>query len=165
MQVYIVWVQKVCIRQHNLAKQNVSRVSRGKALPASYSQNIAVSICPDFLHSNHVQGTCIISRDSQLRATCKNFSVFNCLSLHTLSLSITQPLQLDPTINIGYKRLSIITIKFGTKLKPTKTYNCKLQIYIRIYGTLGVPNNFPYGGQFRSKPIASNMGQNFTCSC
>ena len=35
--VYIVWVQKVCIRQDNLAKQNVLQVSRGKALPASFS--------------------------------------------------------------------------------------------------------------------------------
>ena len=36
------------------------------------------------------------------------------------SLSITQPLQLNPTINTGHKRLNKITIKFGTKLKPTK---------------------------------------------
>jgi len=35
-------------------------------------------------------------------------------------LSITQPVQLDPTINIGYKRFNKITIKFGTELKPTK---------------------------------------------
>ena len=41
-----------------------------------------------------------------------------CLSLHTLSL--TQPLQLNPTINKRYNRLNKITIKFGTKLKPTK---------------------------------------------
>ena len=38
----------------------------------------------------------------------------------TLSLYITQPLQLNPTINIGYKRLNKITIKFRTKLNPTK---------------------------------------------
>ena len=36
------------------------------------------------------------------------------------SLSITQPLQSNPTINIGYKRLNKIIIKFSTKLKPTK---------------------------------------------
>ena len=36
------------------------------------------------------------------------------------SLSITQPLQSNPIINIGYKRLNRITIKFGTELKPTK---------------------------------------------
>ena len=36
------------------------------------------------------------------------------------SLSITQPLQLNPTINTGYKRLNKISIKFGTELKPTK---------------------------------------------
>ena len=38
----------------------------------------------------------------------------------TLYLSITQPLQLNPTINIGYKWLNKITIKFVTELKPTK---------------------------------------------
>ena len=48
----------------SLAKQNVSQVSRGKALPSSYSRNIAVSICSDSLHSSHVQGTYIISRDA-----------------------------------------------------------------------------------------------------
>ena len=36
------------------------------------------------------------------------------------SFSIIQPLQLNPTINTGYKRLSKITIKFGMELKPTK---------------------------------------------
>ena len=124
MWVYIVWVHKVCIRQDELAKQKVSQVSRGKALPASYQQNTAVSICPDSSHSSHMQGTYIISRDAQLRATHKNSSVFNCLSLHTHTLSLslphTQPLQLNPTINTRYNRLNKITIKFGTELKPTK---------------------------------------------
>ena len=38
----------------------------------------------------------------------------------THSFYIAQSLQLNPTINIKYKRLNKITIKFGTKLKPTK---------------------------------------------
>ena len=38
----------------------------------------------------------------------------------THSLSITQPLQLNLTINTRYKRLNKITIKFSMKLKPTK---------------------------------------------
>ena len=38
----------------------------------------------------------------------------------THSLSHTQPLQINSTINIEYKRLNKITIKFGTELKPTK---------------------------------------------
>ena len=50
----------------------------------------------------------------------KTSSIFNSLSLHTLSLSITQTLQLNPTINTGYRRLNKVTIKFGTELKPTK---------------------------------------------
>ena len=43
-----------------------------------------------------------------------------CLSIHTHTLSLTQPLQLNPTINTWYKRLNKITIKFDMKLKPTK---------------------------------------------
>ena len=50
----------------------------------------------------------------------KTYSVFNNLSLHTLSLSITEPLQSNPTINARYKRLIKIIIKFGMELKPTK---------------------------------------------
>ena len=47
---------------------------------------------------------------------------------HTLSLSITQPLQLNPTINTGYKRLNKITIKFWHGI-ANKTHSCKLQLY------------------------------------
>ena len=36
------------------------------------------------------------------------------------SFSIIQPLQLNPTINTGYKKLNKITIKFDMELKPTK---------------------------------------------
>ena len=51
----------------------------------------------------------------------KTALVFNCLeSSH--SLSHTQPLQWNLTNNTWYIRLNIIKIKFGTKLKPTKTY-------------------------------------------
>ena len=39
---------------------------------------------------------------------------------HSLSLSFTQLLKLNPTINTWYKILNKIIIKFGTKLKPTK---------------------------------------------
>ena len=35
-----------------------------EGLPVSNSQNTVVSICPDSLHSSHVQSTCIISRDA-----------------------------------------------------------------------------------------------------
>ena len=37
MWVYIVWVETWCIRYDKLAKQNVSRVSHGKTLPAKHS--------------------------------------------------------------------------------------------------------------------------------
>ena len=38
----------------------------------------------------------------------------------THSLSNTQALQWNPTINTGYKILNNITIKFGTEYRPTK---------------------------------------------
>ena len=66
MWVHIVWVQKVSIRQYRLAEQNISWVSRKKALLARYLQNTVVSICPDSSHSSHVQGTCVILRDQPL---------------------------------------------------------------------------------------------------
>ena len=149
MMVYIVWAQKVCIRQDNLAKQNVLQVSRRKALPMSYSRNTAFSIYPDSSHSSHVQGTCIISRDAQSQATHENSLVFNLLeSLHThthththtlsLSLSLSQPLQSNPTINTWYKILNKITIKFGMELKLTKhiivNYNFTEELNDQIYG-------------------------------
>ena len=84
MWVYIVQAQKVCIRQYNLAEQNVSRVSRRKALPARYSQDTSVSIYTDSSHFSHVQGTCIFSRDAQ-SLDIENPPCFNNLSLRTLS--------------------------------------------------------------------------------
>ena len=54
--------------------------------------------------------------------------IFNdVLSLHTLSH--TQPIQRNPTNNIGYIRLNRITIKFDTELKPTQN-SCKSQLYM-----------------------------------
>ena len=92
----------------------------GKPYPRDTYENQLSPSCPNSSHSNHVQGICITSRDAYLRATRENTSVFNALSLHTLSLSHTQPLQINPTWNIRCKRLNKITIKFGIELKPTK---------------------------------------------
>ena len=78
------------------------------------------SSCPDSSHSSHVQGTCITSWDAYSRATRENTSVFNLPWVFTLSLFHTQPLQINPTWNTGYKRLNRITIKFDMELKPTK---------------------------------------------
>ena len=54
MWVYIVWVEIRCIRYNKIAKQNVSRVSRRKALPARHLRKPAVTICHDSSHSSHV---------------------------------------------------------------------------------------------------------------
>ena len=110
----------MCIRIDSLAKQNVSRVSHGKPYPRDTRETQLSPSCPDSSHSSmcksHESFRGMLSRE----LPAKNSFVFNCLSLHTLSFSITQLLQLNPTINTRYKRLNKITIKFGTELKPTK---------------------------------------------
>ena len=90
MGVYIVWVQIVCIKNDSLAKQNVSWVSRGKALPTKHSQKPTVSILSWLFifqscvgHMRHFVGCLLMS---YLR---KHFSLQLALSLHTLSLSHT----------------------------------------------------------------------------
>ena len=105
----------------------------GRPYPRATRKTQLSPSCLDSSHSSHVQSTCIISRDAQSRATYENSSVFNLLE-SSLSLSHTQLLQLNPTINTGYKRLNKITIKFGTELKPTKqivvNYNFTILMYV-----------------------------------
>ena len=128
MWVYIVQVQKVCIKQDNLAKQNFSRVSRRKALPMSQLQNTVVSICPDSSHSNHVQGTCIISQDAQSQATRENSFVFNCLNLHTLSLyHTTLTIKSHNKYMVQKTEHNYNQIWHG--IRANKTNSCKLQLY------------------------------------
>ena len=80
-------------------------------------------------HMSHFAG-CLVARYPR-----KLFSLQLLESSH--SLSITQPLQSNPTINTGYKRLNRIIIKFGMELKPTKdivvNHNFTIYIYIYIY--------------------------------
>lgn len=92
MWVYIVWVETWCIRYEKLAKQNVSRVSHGKALPARHSRKPVVTIYHDSSHSSHELSTCFTSREGFSRATHENFFDLQfALSFHTFSH--TQPLQ------------------------------------------------------------------------
>ena len=86
MWVYIVCVGTWCIRYDKLAKQNVSWVSRGKALPARHSQKLVITICYDSSHSSHVRSTCFTSREGSSRATRENFLALHfSLTFHTLS--------------------------------------------------------------------------------
>ena len=88
MMVYIVQVKMQWSRYDKIAKQNVSWVSHGKALPARHSQKPVVTIYHDFSHSSHVLSTCFISREGYSRATRENFFGLQfTLSLHTLSLT------------------------------------------------------------------------------
>ena len=63
-------------------------------------------------HMHHFK-RCLLASYPRKHFRLQFASVFN------LSLSHTQPLQINPTINTRYKRLNIITIKFDTELKPT----------------------------------------------
>ena len=74
--------------------------------------------CLDSLHSSMCKSHESLHGMLIARYPRKLFSFQLLESLH--SLFITQPLHSNPTINTGYKRLNRITIKFGTKLKPTK---------------------------------------------
>ena len=80
-------------------------------------------------HMSHF-ARCLVARYPR-----KLFSLQLLESSH--SPSITQPLQSNPTINTGYKRLNRIIIKFGMELKPTKhivvNHNFTIYIYIYIY--------------------------------
>ena len=84
MMVYIVWVKTQWSRYAKIAKQNVSRVSHGKALPAKYSRKPAVMTL-------HIPFMCcahgFTSREVFSRATHENsFDLQCCLkSSHTLS--------------------------------------------------------------------------------
>ena len=127
MWVYIVWVEIRCIRYDKIAKQNVSQISRGKALPTRHSRKLVVTFCHDSSHSGHVLSTCFTLREGYSWATRENFFDLQfALSLH--NLSHTQPLQRNPTKNTRYIRLNKIKIKFGMKLKPIQN-NCKSQLY------------------------------------
>ena len=64
--VYIVWVETWCIRYKKFAKQNVSRVSHEKALPARHSWKPVVIICHDSSHSSHVLSTYFTSQGKLL---------------------------------------------------------------------------------------------------
>ena len=121
----------MCIKIDSLAKQNVSRVSHGKALPTRHNcLHLVLTLCiPACIsHISHFAG-CLVARYPR-----KLFSLQLLESSH--SLFITQPLQSNPTINTGYKRLNRIIIKFGTELKPTKhiavNHNFTTHIYYII---------------------------------
>ena len=108
----------MCIRIDSLVEQNVSQVLAGRPYLRDTRETQLPSSCPHSSHPtcashmSHFAG-CLVARYLP-----KLFSLQLLESSH--SLSITQPLQSNPTINTGYKRLNRITIKFGTILKPTK---------------------------------------------
>ena len=121
---WVMWVYIVCTESvYQIGQSSKNRMFRQclvrRPYPRATRETRLSPSYPDSLHSNHVQGTCIISRDAWSWATCENSSVFNLLEF-SHSLSHTQPLQLNLTINTGYKRLNKITIKFDIELKPTK---------------------------------------------
>ena len=79
MGVYIVWVRIEYIRNENLAKQNVLRVSCWKALRLvrrpylrDTHENQLSPFCLDSSHSSYVQGMCITLREAYSLATREN---------------------------------------------------------------------------------------------
>ena len=113
MMVYVGGVQNVWLKKYRLAEQLVSRVSRGKALPARYSRDTVVSTWHDSSHSSmclaHDSLRGMLGRETPARILqSSNAWVFIHSFYHTT-------LTTNPTTNTRFKRLNIITIKFGTE--------------------------------------------------
>ena len=126
MWVYIVWIETRCVRYDKWAKQNVSRVSRGKA----YLRKLAVTICHDSSHFSHMLSICFTSRDLRKKATyelpAKTCLVFNCLeSSHSLSHTT---LTIKSHIKYKVQKIEHNYNQIGTELKPTQN-SCKSQLY------------------------------------
>ena len=86
MWVYIVWLGTWCIRYDKLAKQNVSQVSRGKALPARHSQKPAImTLRIPFICWSHASLHGKASRE----LLAKTFLIFTLPWVSTHSLSLT----------------------------------------------------------------------------
>ena len=86
MWVYIVWVETWCITYDKLAKQNGSRVSRGKAFPTRHSENqlspSVMTLCIPVI----CRAYGFTSREVFSRAIRENsFDLQFVLSLHTFS--------------------------------------------------------------------------------
>ena len=100
----------------------------GRPYPQDTRENQLSPSYPDSSHSNHVQGTCITSRDAYSWATRENTSVFNALSLHTLSFSHTT------LTNKSHMKYRVQKIEHNYNqiwhgIKANKTHSCKLQLY------------------------------------
>ena len=147
MWVYIVCVETWSIRYDKLAKQNVSRVSRGKALPVRYSWKPVVTICHDSSHSNHVQGTCFTSQEGFSWDTRENFLLFTLPWVFTLSLTHIlykeiphkihgtydwTKLQSNLTRNKSQHKI-VVNHNFTILNHYTRLQNFSLAIYIYIY--------------------------------
>ena len=100
----------------------------GRPYPRDTRENQLSPSCPYSSHSSHVQGTCITSRDAYLRATCENTSVFNALSLHTLSLSHTT-LTNKSHMKYRVQKIEHNYNQIWHEIKANKTHSCKLQLY------------------------------------
>ena len=112
-----------------------NRMFRGYLAGRPYLRDICETqlspSCSNSSHSNHVQGTCIISRDAYSRATRKNTSVFNTLSLHTLSFSHTQTLTNKSHMKYRVHKIEHNYNQIWHGIKANKTHSCKLQLYKR----------------------------------
>ena len=119
----------MCIRNDDLAKQNVSWVSREKVLSMRHSWNTVVSILSWLFafqlcvrHMHHFI-ECLLASYLQ-----KHFSLQFALRLHTLSLSYTA---LTNKTHMKY-RVQKIEHNYNQiwhEIKANKTHSCKLQFY------------------------------------
>ena len=145
MRVYIMGVKTWCIRYDKIAKQNVSWVSYGKALPVRHSRKPTITICHNSLHSSHVLSTCFTLQEGYSQATYENSLIFNLPWVFTLSLHTTH------------------TMKFHIKYRVQKIEHNYNQIWHRIKANkkIVVNHNFTCTSlQFVTNPLHGSQVRN-----
>ena len=107
----MVWVLIVCIRNDSSTKLTVSRegLTHEILMKTSYLHLLLTPRIPVMCRA-HASFRGMLSHKLPTKTLQSLIA-----SVFTHSFSLTQPLQLNPTINTGYNRLNEITIKFGTE--------------------------------------------------
>ena len=104
-------------RLDRLAEQNVSREGFTRKILARHS---CLHLACLFAFQSYARHMLLFAGCLVASYLWNLFNLQLLESSYSLSLFNTQPLQWNPTINTGYKRLNNITIKFDTEYKPTK---------------------------------------------
>ena len=118
----------MCIRNDSLAKQNISRVSCGKALPAKHS-------CHHPILTLHIPVMCRAHASLRKMLThelpAKTLQSSICLeSSRSLSLSLSYTTLTNKThMKYRVQKIEYNYNQIWHEIKTNKTHGCKLQLY------------------------------------